>query len=372
MKGDRSFRREWLTLLAEVGGRPTPLTPARGLTRRWGGARVYLKREDLNHTGAHKINNCLGQALLARKNGKKRIVAETGAGQHGVATATMCAMLGLSCTVYMGRVDMERQSVNVEKMGLLGAEVKAVDGGAGTLKDAINEAIRDWITNVGETHYLIGSAVGPHPYPVMVRSFQSVIGKETRRQFLAAEGRMPDALIACVGGGSNAIGMFHPFLARKGVRLVGVEALGRGEEEGANAASLAFGSPGVLHGAYTYLLQNVWGQVLPTHSVSAGLDYPAVGPELASLRAEGRVELAAASDGEALSAFLETAKCEGILPALESAHALARAKPLARELGRKRSLVVNLSGRGDKDLAQVLASISGSREEVCHAVAAAC
>ncbi|MHC4600837.1 MAG: tryptophan synthase subunit beta, partial [Planctomycetota bacterium] len=324
----------------------------------------------LNHTGAHKINNCLGQALLARRIGKRRIVAETGAGQHGVATASVCASLGLSCTVYMGRTDMMRQAVNVEKMILLGAEVRPVDGGSSTLKDAINEAIRDWITRVEDTHYLIGSAVGPHPYPAMVRSFQSVIGFETRRQILEVEGRLPDILVACVGGGSNALGLFHPFLRRRTVRLVGVEPLGFGEGEGRHACSLAFGSPGVLHGAYTYVLQDAWGQVLPTHSVSAGLDYPAVGPELTALKASGRIETATVDDEAALAAFSELAECEGILPALESAHALAHARALARQAGRGALLVVNLSGRGDKDLASVRKSKGMALQEKSNVLAA--
>ncbi|MHC4780550.1 MAG: tryptophan synthase subunit beta, partial [Planctomycetota bacterium] len=302
---DRSFRRDWLHHLREVAGRPTPLTYAGGLTKKWGGAHVYLKREDLNHTGAHKINNCLGQALLALRIGKKRVVAETGAGQHGVATATVCASLGISCTVYMGCADVERQKMNVDKMSLLGAEVRPVEGSSGTLKDAINEAIRDWITRVEDTHYMIGSVVGPHPYPFLVRSFQSVIGYETRRQFLAAREGVPDALVACVGGGSNAMGLFHPFVKRSGVRLIGVEALGAGGGDGLNAASLAFGTPGVLHGSYSYLLQDSWGQVLRTHSISAGLDYPAVGPEVSHLVKSGRMEVRTARDCEAVSAFME-------------------------------------------------------------------
>ncbi len=347
---DRAFRREWMGLLGTYSGRPTPLTEARNLTARWGGAKVYLKREDLNHTGAHKINNGLGQALLARRLGKKRLVAETGAGQHGVATATAAALMGLSCTVYMGTVDMERQAVNVEKMHLLGADVIGVETGSRTLKDAVNEAIRDWVTNVADSHYLLGSAVGPHPYPAMVRDFQSVIGRETRRQVLSAEKRMPDVVVACVGGGSNAIGMFHPFLRRKEVRLVGVEALGRGPEAGQHAATLAFGAPGVLHGSRSFLLQDADGQVTPTHSVSAGLDYPGVGPEHAWLKKAGRADYTAVSDAEALEAFEELSEAEGIIPALESAHAVAGARTLAETLGPEGLIVVNLSGRGDKDL----------------------
>jgi tryptophan synthase beta chain len=334
-------------------GRPTPLYFTPNLTRAWGGARVYLKREDLNHTGAHKINNALGQALLAQRLGKRRVIAETGAGQHGVAAATAAALLGLECTVYMGAVDMERQRPNVERIELLGAEIVPVTSGSQTLCDAINEATRDWVTHVRFTHYIIGSAVGPHPYPQMVARFQSVIGAETRRQFLRAEGRLPHAVVACVGGGSNAMGIFSGFLAQEAVRLVGVEAYGRGPRPGENAASLSWGTPGVLHGAYTYLLQDADGQVLSTHSVSAGLDYPGVGPQHSFLCDTGRVSYKGVTDDEALSAFCELAAVEGILPALESAHALAHARKLAVELGPLAALVVNLSGRGDKDMEAV-------------------
>ena len=372
LERDRAFRRSYLDLLARAAGRPTPLYEAKNLTRAWAGARVFLKREDLNHTGAHKINNCLGQGLLAARLGKRRVIAETGAGQHGVATATACALLGLACRVYMGTVDMGRQQPNVEKMELLGAEVVPVESGSRTLKDAVNEAIRDWGTNVETTHYLIGSAVGPHPYPAMVRSFQSVIGREARRQMLAAAGRLPDAIVACVGGGSNAIGMFHPFLERPAVRLVGVEAYGRGPQAGENAASIGLGTPGVLHGAYAHLLQDEEGQVLATHSVSAGLDYPAVGPEHSYLADQGRVTYTSATDEEALHAFEELAQCEGIVPALESAHALARARDLACELGPDRLLLVNLSGRGDKDMENYRQARAAIEADLPEAVAFGC
>ncbi len=350
---DPAFQAELQDLLHRYAGRPTPLTPARRLSQALGGARIYLKREDLAHTGAHKINNALGQALLAKRMGKTRIVAETGAGQHGVATATACALLGLECVIYMGAVDMERQALNVFRMRLLGAEVRAVDAGSRTLKDAINEAIRDWVTNVRTTHYLLGSALGPHPYPRMVRDFQRVIGEETRRQILEAKGRLPDLLIACVGGGSNAIGFFHPFLEDEGVAMVGVEAGGLGIPSGKHAARFADpkrGRPGVLHGTYTYVLQDEHGNILETHSVSAGLDYPAVGPEHAWLRDIGRVEYTYVTDEEALDAFQRLSRLEGIIPALESAHAVAEAIKRAPQMRPDQVLIINLSGRGDKDV----------------------
>ncbi len=357
LRRDPAFQAELDTLLRTYVGRPTPLTHARRLSAHLGGAQVYLKREDLAHSGAHKINNALGQALLARQIGKRRIVAETGAGQHGVATATACALLGLECVVYMGSVDMARQQPNVQRMKLLGAEVRAVDSGTRTLKDAINEAIRDWVTNVRDTHYLLGSALGPHPYPTLVRDFQSVIGVEARSQFLAMTGRLPDACIACVGGGSNAIGLFHAFRDDLGVRLIGVEAGGEGITSGKHAARFAdplLGRPGVLHGTYTFVLQDAAGQIANTHSVSAGLDYPAVGPEHAFLRLSGRAQYTTASDEEALAAFQLLARTEGILPALESAHAIAEAARLAPTMRGDQALLVNLSGRGDKDLQTVL------------------
>ena len=346
---DASFRSELDALLRDYAGRPTPLYLARRLSEQLG-ARVYLKREDLLHTGAHKINNALGQVLLARRMGKRRVIAETGAGQHGVATATAAAMLGLPCDVYMGREDVERQALNVYRMELLGARVIPVDAGSRTLKDAINEALRDWVTTVRDTFYVIGSVVGPHPYPRIVRDFQAVIGWEARAQVLEREGRLPDAVVACVGGGSNAMGLFAAFLDDSGVRLVGVEAAGRGLHTGQHAASLTAGSPGVLHGAYTYLLQDEAGQVLGTHSVSAGLDYPAVGPEHAYLKETGRAEYVAVTDREALEAFHLLARLEGILPALEPAHALAYLPVLATRLGPGAVVVVGLSGRGDKDV----------------------
>jgi tryptophan synthase beta chain len=352
-RADPAFQAELDSLLRDYAGRPTPLYFARRLTERLGGARIYLKREDLAHTGAHKINNALGQGLLARRLGKGRIVAETGAGQHGVATATVCALLGLQCVVYMGAEDMRRQAPNVFRMRLLGAEVRPVESGSRTLKDAINEALRDWVTNVGTTHYLLGSAVGPHPYPMMVRDFQSVIGREAREQMLAREGRLPDYAVACVGGGSNAIGLFHPFRDDPEVRLVGVEAAGRGLETGQHAASLVAGRPGVLHGAYSYLLQDEHGQVLGTHSISAGLDYPGVGPEHAYLKETGRAHYVAVGDREALEGFTLLAETEGILPALEPAHAIYHAARLAAGLPPQAIVLVCLSGRGDKDLAVV-------------------
>ena len=335
-------------------GRPTPLYSAERLSAQAGGARIHLKREDLCHTGAHKLNNALGQALLARRMGKRRIIAETGAGQHGVATATVCARFGFECVVYMGREDMRRQAINVRRMQLLGAEVREVTAGTRTLKDATSEAIRDWVTNVGETHYIIGSAVGPHPYPEMVRDLQRIIGDEARDQYLAVEGRLPDAVIACVGGGSNAIGMFTAFLGDAGVDLIGVEAGGSGLATGRHAASLVGGRPGVLHGAYTYLIQDEDGQVQPTHSISAGLDYPGVGPEHALLRDLERAVYVAVTDEEAVAAFKLCSRLEGILPALEPSHALHYAGTLGRELGPEGRLLVCLSGRGDKDMESVM------------------
>jgi tryptophan synthase beta chain len=345
---DPAFQAELQDLLRNFAGRPTPLYHARRLSETLGGARIYLKREDLLHTGAHKINNCLGQVLLARRMGKRRVIAETGAGQHGVATATVCALFGLECTVYMGVEDMRRQRLNVFRMRLLGARVEGVASGSQTLKDAISEAMRDWVTNVSTTYYLLGSALGTHPYPLMVREFQSVIGVEARAQILEAEKRLPDTIFACVGGGSNAIGIFHPFL-EDAVGLVGVEAGGRGMEPGQHAARFAGGSPGVLQGAYSYLLQDGDGQVLPTHSVSAGLDYALVGPEHAWLHDRGRAEYTTASDAEALDAAKLLSRTEGIIPALESAHAVAEAVRRAPEAVGQLFLV-NLSGRGDKDI----------------------
>jgi tryptophan synthase beta chain len=357
---DPSFQEELHCLLRQYAGRPTPLTPARRLSAALGGATVYLKREDLAHTGAHKINNALGQALLARRMGKRRIVAETGAGQHGVATATVCALLGLECVVYMGTTDIERQRLNVFRMKLLGAEVRPVDAGSRTLKDAINEAIRDWVTNVRTTHYLLGSALGPHPYPRIVRDFQRVIGDEAREGILAAEGRLPDVLVACVGGGSNAIGLFYPFLEDKGVELVGVEAGGEGIGSGRHAARFAdpqLGRLGVLHGTQTYVLQNSDGQIALTHSISAGLDYAAVGPEHAWLREMGRARYTYATDAEALEALERLSELEGIIPALESAHAVAEAIKLAPRLSPEHLMIVNVSGRGDKDMPTVAAAL---------------
>ncbi len=359
---DPEFHRELNGYLATYVGRPSPLYFARRLTEHFGGAKVYLKREELNHTGAHKINNCMGQILLARRMGKTRIIAETGAGQHGVATATVCALFGLPCVVYMGAVDVERQAPNVLRMNLLGAEVRPVISGASTLKDAMNEALRDWVTNVEDTYYLIGSAAGPHPYPMMVRDFQRVIGVETRAQLLEAEGRLPDALVACVGGGSNAIGLFHPFLNDESVRLYGVEASGDGMHTGRHAAALTGGRPGVLHGNKTYLLQDADGQITEAHSISAGLDYPGIGPEHAWLYDVGRVKYLTATDDDALEAFKLCAKLEGIVPALESAHALARLPEICAEVGKAGVVVLNLSGRGDKDLATVAARMGVTLE----------
>ncbi len=353
VREDPEFHSELDRLLKHYVGRPTPLYEATRLTQTSGGAAIFLKREDLTHTGAHKINNALGQALLAQRMGKQRIVAETGAGQHGVATATACALLGLECRVYMGVDDMARQALNVFRMRLLGAEVHGVDAGSRTLKDAINEAMRDWVTNVADTYYLLGSVLGPHPYPLMVREFQSVIGREAREQVLELTGRLPTAVVACVGGGSNAIGIFDAFIGDADVRLVGVEAGGDAIERGHHAARFAGGSPGVLQGTRTLVLQDEDGNIDQTHSISAGLDYAAVGPEHAWLRALGRAEYAYVSDAEALDAFQSLARLEGILPALESAHAIAHAKRLARELGPAAVLLVNLSGRGDKDVQSV-------------------
>ncbi len=359
-KRDPAFQAELDHYLADYVGRPSPLTLAARLTAHWGGARIYLKREELNHTGAHKINNCMGQILLARRMGKRRIIAETGAGQHGVATATVAALFGLPCIVYMGAVDMERQRPNVFRMRLLGAEVRPVTSGAATLKDAMNEALRDWVANVEDTFYIIGTVAGPHPYPAMVRDFQSVIGTETRRQMLEAEGRLPDTLVACIGGGSNALGLFHPFLDEPAVRLVGVEAAGEGLETGRHAASLTGGAPGVLHGNRTYLLQDADGQIAEAHSISAGLDYPGVGPEHAWLRDAGRVDYVSATDHEALEAFKLCARLEGIIPALEPAHALAYLAKLAPTLPAEHLVVLCLSGRGDKDIFTVAEALGAS------------
>lgn len=347
---DPAFQAELSHILRTYVGRPTPLSYAKRLSETLGGAQIYLKREDLTHTGAHKINNALGQVLLAKKMGKNRVVAETGAGQHGVATATAAALFGLECVVYMGSVDMARQAPNVKRMRLLGARVEAVESGSKTLKDAVNEAMRDWVTNVRDTFYSLGSALGPHPYPLMVRDFHRIIGEEAREQILAAAGRLPDELVACVGGGSNAIGLFYAFIGDANVRMTGVEAGGRGIEAGQHAARFAGGKLGVLHGAMTYLLQNEDGQVQDTHSISAGLDYPAIGPEHAFLQEEGRAQYTYATDEEALAAFRMLSKLEGIIPALESSHALAYAIKRAPELPRDHILLLNLSGRGDKDL----------------------
>ena len=347
---DSDFRGRLDGLLRDYGGRPTPLYFAAQLSEHCGGARIYLKREDLAHTGAHKINNTLGQGLLAERMGKRRVVAETGAGQHGVATATVCAMLGIECVVYMGEEDMRRQSLNVFRMGLLGAEVRPVSSGSRTLKDAINEAIRDWVTNVDSTHYLLGSVVGPHPYPVMVRDFQSVIGREARRQMLKATGGLPDYAIACVGGGSNAIGLFHPLVRYPSVKLIGIEAGGLGLDTGKHGASLTAGSIGVLHGTKSHILQDEAGQIRETHSISAGLDYPGVGPEHSYYKESGRASYFAVTDKEALEGFNLLSRKEGIIPALEPAHAIYYAARLAAELSGDQTILVNLSGRGDKDM----------------------
>jgi tryptophan synthase beta chain len=350
---DPAFAAELGGYLEHYVGRPSPLYFARRLTERCGGAKIYLKREDLNHTGAHKVNNTLGQILLARRMGKRRIIAETGAGMHGVATATVCALFDLPCIVYMGATDIERQKPNVFRMKMLGAEVRPVTSGTATLKDAMNEALRDWVANVEDTYYLIGTVAGPHPYPAMVRDFQCVIGDEVRAQMLKAEGRLPDTLVACVGGGSNAIGLFHPFLDDAGVVMIGVEAAGLGIETGKHAASLNGGAPGVLHGNRTYLLQTEDGQIVDAHSISAGLDYPGVGPEHAWLHDLNRVTYVPVTDREAVEAFAALTKLEGIIPALESAHAVAEAMKRAPQLPRDHLMVVNLSGRGDKDLETV-------------------
>jgi tryptophan synthase beta chain len=349
-KADPAFRTELDLLLKHYVGRPSPLWFAERLTRQFGGAKIYFKRDELNHTGAHKINSCLGQILLARRMGKTRIIAETGAGQHGVATATVCALFGLPCTVYMGATDVARQAPNVFRMKLLGAEVKPVASGAATLKDAMNEALRDWVANVTDTYYLIGTVAGPHPYPMMVRDFQSVIGEEAKAQLHEAEGRLPDIAVAAIGGGSNAMGLFHPFLDDPSVRLIGVEAAGHGLDTQQHAASLSRGRPGVLHGNRTYLLQNDDGQIQEAHSISAGLDYPGIGPEHAWLHEIGRVEYVAATDDEALSAFQMCCRNEGIIPALEPAHALAHVAKLAPTLGADSLILMNLCGRGDKDI----------------------
>jgi len=358
VRDDPVFLAELNRLLEHYVGRPTPLYEAARLSEAAGGARIFLKREDLTHTGAHKINNALGQALLAARMGKRRIVAETGAGQHGVASATACALLGLDCVVYMGAEDMDRQALNVFRMRLLGAEVRRVDAGSRTLKDAINEAMRDWVTNVADTYYLLGSVLGPHPYPLMVREFQAVIGREARAQILQQTGRLPTAIVACVGGGSNAMGVFDAFIEDRDVRLVGVEAGGEQIIRGRHAARFAGGSAGVLQGTRTFVLQDVDGNIELTHSISAGLDYAAVGPEHAWLRAQGRAEYAYVTDGDALDAFQTLAKLEGILPALESSHAIAYAQTVARELGPSATLLVNLSGRGDKDVQTVEKSLA--------------
>ena len=350
MLRDKKFHAEFHDLLTYYVGRPSPLYFAERLTKKLGGAKIYLKRDELNHTGAHKINNCIGQILLARRMKKTRIIAETGAGQHGVATATVCARFGLPCVIYMGAKDMERQKPNVFRMKLLGAEVIPVTSGSQSLKDAMNEALRDWVTNVADTYYLIGTAAGPHPFPMMVREFQSVIGKEVRAELKRREGRLPDSLIASIGGGSNAIGLFAPFLKDKKVKLIGVEAAGRGLKTNAHAASLSKGTPGILHGTKTYLLQTVDGQIREAHSISAGLDYPGIGPEHAYLKDTGRVEYVSATDHEALRAFQLLAELEGILPALEPSHALAEVMRRAPKLPKKHLLVMNLCGRGDKDI----------------------
>ncbi|WP_144463111.1 tryptophan synthase subunit beta [Siminovitchia fortis] len=358
---DPEFAEQMDYYLKQYIGRETPLYFAENLTRKIGGAKIYLKREDLNHTGAHKINNTIGQALLTLRMGKKKVVAETGAGQHGVATATVCALLGLECIVFMGEEDIRRQQLNVFRMELLGAEVRSVSQGNGTLKDAVNEALRYWVANVEDTHYILGSVVGPHPFPEIVRDFQSVIGKETKKQMLEQEGKLPDAVVACIGGGSNAMGMFHPFVEDKEVKIYGVEAAGSGIETGKHAATLTDGKAGVLHGTLTYLLQDEAGQIQGAHSISAGLDYPGVGPEHAYLKDSGRVAYTSATDGEALEAFQFLSKTEGIIPALESSHAVAYAIKLAKEMSPEETLVICLSGRGDKDVETVRAVLGGGQ-----------
>ncbi|WP_447893858.1 tryptophan synthase subunit beta [Vreelandella sp. GE22] len=352
-KNDPEFQRKLAYFQNDYVGRPSPLYFAERLTEHFGGARIYLKREELNHTGAHKINNCIGQVLLAKQMGKKRIIAETGAGMHGVATATVAARFGMSCVIYMGTTDIERQQPNVFRMKLLGAQVIPVTSGTGTLKDAMNEALRDWVTNVDDTFYIIGTVAGPHPYPAMVRDFQAVIGHETRRQMQEKEGRLPDSLVACIGGGSNAMGLFHPFLGDDSVQMIGVEAGGKGVSTGKHAASLNGGTPGVLHGNRTFLLQDEDGQIIDAHSISAGLDYPGIGPEHAWLHEQGRVEYVSATDDKALEAFQICCQQEGIIPALETAHALAEVAKRAPTLPREHLMVVNLSGRGDKDMMSV-------------------
>jgi tryptophan synthase beta chain len=369
-KGDPAFQKEMDGHLATYVGRPSPLYFAERLTQHVrktasgvsaGGAKIYFKREELNHTGAHKVNNVLGQIMLALRMGKTRIIAETGAGMHGVATATLCAKFGLPCIVYMGAVDVERQKPNVLRMKILGAEVRPVESGARTLKDAMNEALRDWVTNVSDTFYCIGTVAGPHPYPAMVRDFQSIIGRETREQMQAAEGRLPDSLIACIGGGSNAMGLFHPFLDERAIEIYGVEAAGHGLKSGKHAASIAGGKPGVLHGNRTYLLMDDDGQIEEAHSISAGLDYPGIGPEHAWLKDMGRVKFLSATDDEAVAAFQLCSKLEGIIPALESAHALARVPEIAAAKSKDHLMVVNLSGRGDKDLTSVEAFLESKK-----------
>ncbi|MTI56939.1 MAG: tryptophan synthase subunit beta [Geosporobacter ferrireducens] len=356
-KNDEDFRKEYQYFVRDYSGRPTPLYFAENLTARLGGGKIYLKREDLNHTGAHKINNVIGQVLLAKRMGKKRIIAETGAGQHGVATATICAMFGLDCEVYMGEEDIQRQSLNVFKMKLLGAKVNSVTSGTATLKDATNEAIRDWVTHVDDTFYVIGSVVGPHPYPTMVRDFQRIIGDEVKEQIIEKERRYPDYLIACVGGGSNAMGLFYPFKDETGVKLIGVEAAGKGVNTEAHAATIAKGTLGVLHGMMTYLLQDDNGQILPVYSISAGLDYPGIGPEHAYFHTTGRGEYVSITDNEALEAFEYLTVTEGIIPALESAHAIGHLMKLAPKTNKEDIIVVNLSGRGDKDIDTVLKNL---------------
>ena len=354
---DPAFEAQMEDLWKHYVGRPSPLYFAERLTDHYGGAKIYFKRDELNHTGAHKINNCLGQVLLAMRMGKKRIIAETGAGQHGVATATVCARFGLQCVVFMGATDVERQKPNVFRMKLLGAEIVPVTSGTGTLKDAMNEALRDWVTNVDDTFYCIGTAAGPHPYPELVRDFQSVIGREAKEQMMEREGRLPDAVMACIGGGSNAIGLFHPFIEDESVRLIGVEAAGHGIETGEHAAALNGGKPGILHGNRTYLLQDDDGQIIDAHSISAGLDYPGIGPEHAFLRDTGRAEYLSCTDKEALEAFKLCTKLEGIIPALEPAHALARVGEVAQDMGKDKIIIMNLCGRGDKDIFSVAAHL---------------
>jgi len=359
-KADPAFQAEFDDLLEHYVGRPSPLYFASRMTEHRGGAKIYFKRDELNHTGAHKINNTLGQVLLARRMGKTRIIAETGAGQHGVATATVCALFGLPCVVYMGAVDIERQAPNVFRMKLLGAEVVPVETGSSTLKDAMNGALRDWVAHVDDTFYVIGTVAGPHPYPAMVRDFQSVIGNETREQIMKAGGRLPDSLVACIGGGSNAMGLFHPFLDDEGIRIIGVEAAGDGIDTGRHAASLAAGSPGVLHGNRTYLLQDGGGQIIEAHSISAGLDYPGIGPEHAWLHDMGRVDYVSVTDAEALDAFQLCSKLEGIIPALEPSHALAHVLKIAPDLPSDHIIVMNMCGRGDKDVFSVAAALGVS------------